>query len=230
MSSCTDNESEDNAALDWLLSDESVSSESNNKEAPKQNDSSLNLNITAKNSAEKLLDVSVTIELYDSYDKVISIGSGVFVRTNYVATNFHVIDNDYQYIKIKRNSDNNEFEGEIYKLDTQHDVAILKTTFFCEKPVQISKSQPTIGEDILVAGSPIGLEGTISKGIVSAIRKFEPYNYELIQISAPISKGSSGGPVVNEKGELIGITVSYIQGGQNLNFAVPVKYIDYLFD
>ena len=79
-------------------------------------------------------------------------------------------------------------------------------------------------------GSPEGLSGSISKGIVSALRKFEPYNYSLIQIDAAISPGSSGGPVVNKKGEVVGITVSKldIPNAQNLNFAVPTKYLEFL--
>jgi S1-C subfamily serine protease len=97
-------------------------------------------------------------------------------------------------------------------------------------PIKISSNLPKIGDDIMVAGSPQGLEGTISKGIISSIRKFDPYDYELIQISAPISEGSSGGPVVNSSGELIGISVSGMKEGQNLNFAVPVKYISHLLD
>jgi hypothetical protein len=76
----------------------------------------------------------------------------------------------------------------------------------------------SVGDPVIVAGNPRGLEGTFSSGIVSAIRD----NPDLIQIDAPISPGSSGGPVVNSSGQFIGIATSFLQGGQNLNFAIPL--------
>jgi len=75
-----------------------------------------------------------------------------------------------------------------------------------------------VGDTVLVAGNPKGLEATFSRGIVSAIRS----NPDLIQIDAPISAGSSGGPVVNESGEVIGVATSSLTQGQNLNFAAPL--------
>src|SRR5208283_140038 len=70
-------------------------------------------------------------------------------------------------------------------------------------------------------GNPEGLEATFSKGIVSAIRP----QAGLLQIDAPISSGSSGGPVVDKRGEVIGLAVSSLIEGQNLNFAVPIRYV-----
>lgn len=75
-----------------------------------------------------------------------------------------------------------------------------------------------VGDAVLVAGNPKGLEATFSRGIVSAIRS----NPDVIQIDAPISAGSSGGPVVNESGEVIGVATSSLTQGQNLNFAAPL--------
>jgi S1-C subfamily serine protease len=91
---------------------------------------------------------------------------------------------------------------------------------------------PRIGNDVWVAGTLLGQEGTISDGIVSAIRKHKPFDFDQIQFTAPISFGSSGGPLVNTDFELIGITVSGIDDydAQNLNFAVPAKYISHLLD
>src|SRR5439155_24690357 len=71
-----------------------------------------------------------------------------------------------------------------------------------------------------VIGNPLGLEGTVSDGLVSAVRDV-PELGRMLQITAPVSPGSSGGPVVNMKGQVVGITRGLLKGGQNLNFAVP---------
>jgi len=81
-------------------------------------------------------------------------------------------------------------------------------------------SAVAVGDPVFVVGNPEGLEGTFSQGVVSALRG-ETY----IQITAPISAGSSGGPVLNNKGEVIGVAVGAITEGQNLNFAIPVARV-----
>jgi len=75
------------------------------------------------------------------------------------------------------------------------------------------------GQPVIVIGSPFGLEGTVSDGIVSGVRKVPDF-WEIIQITAPISKGSSGSPVLNIKGEVIGVATFFIKEGQSLNFAI----------
>jgi S1-C subfamily serine protease len=76
---------------------------------------------------------------------------------------------------------------------------------------------------VFAVGNPGGLEGTFSQGIVSSLRDLD--GLSLLQITAPISPGSSGGPIVDEKGEVVGVAVATFKGGQNLNFAVPAKYV-----
>jgi len=75
-----------------------------------------------------------------------------------------------------------------------------------------------VGDTVYVAGNPKGLEGTFSQGIVSGIRRVKGNRY--LQITAAISEGSSGGPILNESGDVIGIAVATVREGQNLNFAV----------
>jgi tetratricopeptide (TPR) repeat protein len=86
--------------------------------------------------------------------------------------------------------------------------------------LRISATMPEVGERVAVIGSPMGLEQTLSEGVVSAVRKIPDFG-EILQITAPISPGSSGSPVVNMKGEVIGVATLQLVKGQNLNFAVP---------
>jgi S1-C subfamily serine protease len=186
--------------------------------------------ISSRSLSERLLDASVTVYVYDKNKKPIQLGSGVFVQSNIIATNFHVIEGG-RYYCVERGAGVALMNAEIYKFDETHDVALLKIEEnFPSSVLSLNTKLPEPGIDIMVAGSPMALTGTLSKGIVSAIRSFPPYDHDLIQISASISQGSSGGPVVNAAGEILGITVSNIggQGAQNLNFAVPAKYIQFL--
>jgi len=80
-----------------------------------------------------------------------------------------------------------------------------------------------VGDEVFVVGNPYGLEGTLSQGIMSGLRSVGPDS--LLQITAPISPGSSGGQVLNSQGEVIGVAVATLTDGQNLNFAIPVSYL-----
>ena len=155
-----------------------------------------------------------------------TIGSGFFVDTGYVATNYHVIKGKEQvYAKSVANQTRYTVE-EIAVIDEKHDLAILRVSGPSPPILSLENSDKIeIGETVYTVGNPIGLEGTVSKGIVSSIRDFG--NGPLIQIDAPTSPGNSGGPVLNEKGKVIGVSVSGFQGigVQNLNFAIPSNYL-----
>lgn len=185
-----------------------------------------------KTIGEKLLDVSVGIYVYNADGNLISTGSGAFIKPDLIVTNVHVIEG-FSTIVAYRNSDEKKINVAMFKIDPIHDVAILKTNRFkSDKFLNIKTKFPHVGNDVWVAGAPEGLDGTISNGIISAIRKAKPYDFDLIQFTAPISFGSSGGPLINPSMNLIGITVSGIDrnDAQNLNFAVPAKYISHLLD
>ena len=79
------------------------------------------------------------------------------------------------------------------------------------------------GDPVVAIGNPLGLEDTVSNGLVSARRKIG--GLEVLQVSAPIAPGSSGGPLFNERGEVVGVATALLQGGQNLNFGVPIRYL-----
>lgn len=93
----------------------------------------------------------------------------------------------------------------------------------CPPSLAISPEKPSVGEPIFAIGNPEGLEGTLSNGIISAVRTVG--TGQLLQITAPISPGSSGGPVLNQSGQVVGIAVAKFKEGESLNFAVPVSYL-----
>lgn len=168
----------------------------------------------------------VTIYIYEN-DKVIAYGSGFFIDTDgIIATNYHVISlllkNPDTALAVKM--ENKEFiRGErLLSIDEKNDVALIKVEGKGFPLIKLSiDHKPKQGEDVFVIGSPLGFDTTISSGIVSSIRGAD----EFLQITAPISPGSSGSPVFNVNGDVIGMATLVMQGGQNLNFAIPVKYI-----
>ncbi len=154
-----------------------------------------------------------------------SLGSGFFIEKNKIMTNYHVID-DASSIKIKDYNGKEYKVNKIYGYNETHDIAVLGVKQ-SGMPLDITRVEPVTGETVYTIGSPYGYTGTFSKGIVSlATRTMEGIDY--IQITAPLSKGNSGGPLINKFGEVIGVnTLSQLEG-QNINFAVKIKYIDTL--
>lgn len=151
------------------------------------------------------------------------IGTGFVVsQEGLILTNNHVLDeNDDIYVKF---NDNKFYKGRVVDFDDRLDIALVKIDRPGSRPLKLGNSDSVrIGERILAIGNPLGLECTVSDGLISAIRETDA-GTRLLQISAPISTGSSGGPLFNMSGEVIGVTSSAASGGQNLNFAVPINY------
>lgn len=169
----------------------------------------------------KVSKSTVTIETNEG-----SLGSGFFIAENIIATNYHVIEGATQANCYLINSNiSYAIEGYL-AVDKNADLVLLKVSNLNKPPIKLSLSEDVIGQKVFVIGSPKGLPGTISDGIISAFRDTD--GTRLIQMTAPISSGSSGGPVLNSLGELIGISVSQIVDGQNLNFAIPKSYLELL--
>ena len=179
---------------------------------------------TAPQIAEKALAATVYLEMQDSNGVPLGFGSGFFVGDNLIATNYHVIEGAARgSAKLVGQFSTYTIEG-VTATDKTNDLALLKVTVSGIKPLPLGNSSDVkIGETIYVAGNPKGLEGTFSDGIISSRR--DPYTKERLQMTAPISPGSSGGPVLNSKGEVIGISFMTLVGGQNLNFAIPSRYL-----
>jgi len=169
---------------------------------------------------------TVIIFAYNDKGGFLKQGSGFFISQNGdIITNYHVIQGASS-AEVKTS------DGKTYPItyivveDEQSDIIRLSVDIPSQyvHPLSLSTTVPEVGERILVYGSPLGLEKTVSDGIISAIREVPGYG-KLIQITAPISPGSSGSPVLNMNGEVIGIATFQIVEGQNLNFAIPSERI-----
>lgn len=168
---------------------------------------------------------AVAIETFDAKDNTISRGSGFFIAPDRVITNRHVIERSTR-VEIHL-LDGRKFPVRgVLAIDGEGDLALLQVDVPKELavPLPIVRAVPQEGESIVVIGNPYGLEGSVSNGIVSAVREISGYG-KIIQITASISPGSSGSPVVNMGGQVIGIATLQAAEGQNLNFAVPAERI-----
>ena len=115
----------------------------------------------------------------------------------------------------------------IIALDEERDIAILSISTFNRPSLHIGKMDTLgVGEKIYAVGNPLGLEGTFSEGIISGLRHVGADI--IIQITAPISPGSSGGPILNSSGDVVGVATATFKAGQNLNFAIPISYVSTL--
>ena len=170
---------------------------------------------------KRVLPAVVTVVGFNAAGKVIRLGSGVFIDPEgHLITNLHVISGVARAeVKLPH--------GEVYPLtvmvaaDEKADLVKLAVNLPKGVPhyLTVSGDRPEVGEHVVVVGSPLGLEMTVSEGLVSAIRTVRDRG-EFLQISAPIAPGSSGGPVVNMQGQVIGIATFQVRG-QQINFAVP---------
>ena len=171
---------------------------------------------------------AVAIETFDSKDNTLSRGSGFFIASDRVITNRHVIERASRVEIHLLNGKKYTVRG-VIAVDGEGDLALLQVDIpgKAAVPLPIVRAVPQEGESIVVIGNPYGLEGSVSNGIVSAVREISGYG-KIIQITASISPGSSGSPVVNMAGQVIGVATLQAAEGQNLNFAVPAERISQL--
>lgn len=161
-----------------------------------------------------------TVETEDAVGSafVISSSGG---RTSLV-TNYHVIEDDWEAGRrqVRLRQPDRDLEATIEQVNRANDLALV-TTAATVPALERAATEPAVGDQVLVVGAPLGLGGTVSNGIVSAFR--EGY----IQFSAPIGPGNSGGPVVNQQGEVIGVARSKLValGAEGLSFAIPIAIV-----
>jgi tetratricopeptide (TPR) repeat protein len=168
---------------------------------------------------------SVAIETFDAKGNELSRGSGFFIAPDRIVTNRHVIEKSSR-VEVHLIDGKKFVVKGVLAIDGEGDLAMLQVDIprALAIPLPIVRAVPQEGESIVVVGNPFGLEGSVSNGIVSAVREISGYG-KIIQITAPISPGSSGSPVVNMFGQVIGIASLQAAEGQSLNFAIPSERI-----
>jgi serine protease Do len=155
-----------------------------------------------------------------------SLGSGFIIdREGYIVTNNHVVE-DADQIKV-RLSDEREFEAEVVGRDPKTDLALIQIKDAADlKPMKMGDSDSLeVGTWVVAIGSPFGLEQTVTAGIVSAKGRIigsGPYD-DFIQTDASINPGNSGGPLINMRGQVVGINTAIVASGQGIGFAIPIN-------
>ena len=173
----------------------------------------------------------VSIIMSDKEGRPIAQGSGFVVsKDGRIVTNYHVIRSGSSAIVKLPNGAFFVVDG-VLAFDDARDIAVIKAHGENFRTVTLGdSSRVQVGDEIIAIGNPLSLESTVSNGIVSAVRNIEEEGGKFLQITAPISPGSSGGPLFNVAGEVVGITTSGVKGGENLNFAIPVNDTKSLLD
>ena len=169
----------------------------------------------------------VAIATYDASGEALMTGSGFFLRPGQVVTNLHVIRG-----AVKAEIKTLDGKGKVFPvngtlaIDEEGDLALLSVDTPSERPrsTELASELPDEGEPIFVIGNPLKLEGSVSDGIVSAVREV-PNSYRIIQITAPISHGNSGSPVFNLKGQVLGVVTIKVTNGQNINLAIAAARV-----
>lgn len=152
-------------------------------------------------------------------------GTGFMAGPNQIITNEHVIRNGNIFIDFG----SFRIPAKVERVDDFNDLALLTTQAeIVGKPLRLSKVLPGLGTFVACISNPLGLQKTVSTGIISGLRKIS--ERELLQTTVAISAGSSGGPILNINSEVVGIVVSVLEKGQNLNFAVPARFAQDLIE
>jgi len=173
----------------------------------------------------------VLLKNLDAGGQDVAEGTGFVIQGGYILTNHHVVEGASRMQAVLPDKSVLELPGVLAE-DPDHDLAILKAPSHHLVPLSLVRPGPTEpGERVVVLGNPLGFSSTLSDGIVSAYREHgidEDPDFikgPLLQITAPISEGSSGSPVMNLNGEVVGVAVAFYDGGQSLNFAVPASSV-----
>jgi tetratricopeptide (TPR) repeat protein len=169
----------------------------------------------------------VAIATYDANGEALMTGSGFFLKPGQVVTNLHVVRGAAR-AEIKTL----DGKGKVFPVtgtlavDEEGDLALLNIDMPLERgrSSELATELPDEGETIFVIGNPLKLEGSVSNGIVSAVREV-PNSYRIIQITAPISHGNSGSPVFNLKGQVLGVVTVKVTNGQNINLAIAAARV-----
>ena len=178
---------------------------------------------TVREITQKALASTVLLVAEDAKNKTIGRGSGFVVQDTQIVSNFHVVEDAAKvYAKLVGQDTLFDIKG-IIAIDRENDLVLLDVPDdFEAPPLNLADSEAVqVSDPVYVVGNPQGfLEGTVSQGIISGFRELSPGDKH-IQMTAPISRGSSGGPVLNNEGTVVGVSVGSLDEGQLLNFAIP---------
>lgn len=168
----------------------------------------------------------VMITAYNHKKQPFATGSGVLISgSGYILTNFHVIRDGISFGIQLEEEDQVRWSNELIKYHPGNDLALLRIDPVQRPPIPVYRGAPLIrGQKVVAIGSPLGLFNTVSDGIIGGFRTIK--NVPMIQFSAPVSHGSSGGALLNRYGQLIGIVTAGFDDGQNLNLAVEFDTIN----
>ena len=176
--------------------------------------------LTPSQVFDKVKDSVVLVKILDPQGEVIGLGSGVLLPSGRVATNCHVVNRGASY---QVGQGKQLVSAFLYAEDRKKDICVLAGKRIHGKPAQLGKAADLkVGDTVYAVGAPYGLERSLSAGIVAQLRGGPP---PLIQTTAAISPGSSGGGLFDREGRLVGLTTFNLKGGQSLNFAMPVEWI-----
>jgi hypothetical protein len=150
-------------------------------------------------------------------------GSAVVIDKETLITNCHVLAKAKRFVIRKENV---SFDAKLQHIDVERDLCQITARNLTAPAVPLGDSDKlAVGQKVYTLGNPEGLELSLSEGLVSALRQDEETGLKYIQTTAPFSQGSSGGGLFDEEGRLIGITTLIHKRGQNLNFAMPINYL-----
>jgi S1-C subfamily serine protease len=183
--------------------------------------SSAQTSLNGPEVARKVAPAVVTIEVVGQSGR--GIGSGFILSSDgKIATSLHVI-REMKTGRIQLANGERFDSFSVLAFDERRDLAILQVPGFDLPALELANSNEVqVGEPVLVLGAPLGLQGTVTVGVVSAIRDRD--GYKIIQTDAAASPGNSGGPLVNAKGQVIGVVDFKRTDVENGNFAVPINY------
>ena len=178
--------------------------------------------LTTQQIAQLVLPSVVRLTVVDTQGNAVVQGSGFVVGKNMIATNVHVILGAHAVTANFQNGRSEAVKG-LVNADVSRDIALVYADTTGVRPLLLAAAPAQVGDPVVAAGSPKGLGGSISTGIISGLREYK--GSKVIQTTAPISPGSSGGALLNAHGQVLGITSFYYVGGQNLNFAYASEYL-----
>jgi serine protease Do len=172
---------------------------------------------------EKVSPSVWVVQTSDAQGRPVGRGSAVVTAPGRLVTNCHVLAKSNSFV-VKR--DNVSYGATLEFPDPERDLCQIKVANFTAPPVELADiGKLRVGAKVYAIGNPRGLEVTLSDGLISGLRKTDKDELEMVQTTAPISPGSSGGGLFDAEGRLVGITTALLRDSQNLNFAVPANWI-----